>query len=226
MTNFETIQKDGQILVEDTLKRSFFAKKKMCEREAMTDIPAVMLLVAESNETNPDHDVCLEYQKEVGLTKPYHVAMVPLLHKEDVVDSIEDVVRAMPIMKFDFIVIAVEGYAKGSGNQNPNEYQRGSMEEEFRSDPFTDVREAIIVTAIDWDASQLFSTLSTYTYDDHGVPQFAEPESFVQELSEGAELGRIADTLQTICKYMSIALRTAEFHELLTQARTEKEGGE
>lgn len=222
MTNHDTITKDGKALVKDTLERSIYAKKELCKEEPMTDNPGILFFVAESNETNPEHEACLEYQAELGLDKPYHVAMVPLIHKEDVVDCLEDIVRAMPVTKFDYLIIAVEGYSR---SQESPEYERGSMEEEFRTNPFTDVREGIIITAIDWSATTLFSNIATYTYDDVGVPQFDEPMELAQKVTEESEMGRIPDTLISICRYMDLAFRATKFHELLTQ-KDRPSGGE
>lgn len=226
MTPKETIEQDGRLLVEDVLLRSQFAKTEMCKLEAMSDNPAMMFVVVESNETNPEHDTCVEYQKEIGLSQPYHVAMVPLIHKDDVVDCIEDVVKAMPIAKFDFIILAVEGYTRSMSNDDEGRntmtnMERGDLEKEFRENPFTDVGEAHIITAINWEADRLWHAVAPYKYDDRGVPQFSEPMCDSMELTDDSDYGRIPDTLGAICKYMQMALRTSEYHDLLARARKE-----
>jgi hypothetical protein len=220
----EAIERDGQILVEDVIIRSQFAKIEMCKSEPMSDNPAIMLIAVESNETNPEHDTCVEFQQEVGLSKPYHLAMIPLIHKEDVVDCIEDVVKAMPIAKFDFIILAVEGYTRSftdpeEGRANMKNMNRGDLQKEFQENPFTDVCEAHVITAINWGADKLWHSVAPYKYDDQGIPQFSEPKAEVCELKEDSEFGRIPDTLIAICQYMEMALRTSEYQDLLARAR-------
>lgn len=198
----------------------------MCKEQPMTDNPPIMLFVVESDETNPQHDVCVEFQHEVGLSKPYHVAMVPLIHKEDVVDCIDDVVKAMPIGKFDFIILAVEGYARSLADDKNRDdfvrdFQRGDLEKDFSENPFSDVREGIVVTAMDWNAENLFSAVSTYTYDDFGVPQFSDVEANISAIDESSDNGRIPDTLMAICRYMNLAIGISKFHDLLTKKRDE-----
>lgn len=226
MNTKETIERDGQILVEDVILRSQFAKKEMCKLEPMSDNPAIMLVAVESNESNPEHDTCVEFQQEVGLSKPYHLAMIPLIHKEDVVDCIEDVVKAMPIAKFDFIILAVEGYTRAftnadEGREKVKEMMRGDLQKEFQENPFTDVSEAHVITAINWGAEKLWHSVAPYKYDDHGVPQFSEPKAEVCEITEDSDMGRIPDTLIAICQYMEMAVRTSEYQDLLSRARKE-----
>lgn len=232
VTEQETIQQDGRILVEDTLIRSVYAKTEMCKTSPMTDNPALLLIAVESDETNPAHDVCVEFQREVGLSKPYHVAMIPLVHKDDVAECLDDVVRSMPIARFDFMVLAVESYVKSMAKEDDapsriTNFERGQLEQEFRDNPFTDVREAIAITAIDFGATTLFTAISPYVYDDKGVPMFSEEDTTADqhEMKDGEESnGRIPDMLIAICRYMQTAIMMDGFGGLMNDAR--KKGGE
>ena len=225
MDKKEITDHDIKAVLEDLLMRAQFAKTEMCKTEPMTDNPPIFLVGVASDETNPDHDVCVEFQQEKGLAKPIHLAMIPLIHRDDVYDAYDDVVKALPIRQFEFVAVALEGY----GTQNPEmmnatEYQRGDMEEDYKNNPFSDVREALILTAVDWEGTSLWSIYCTYRYDDHGLPMFDEPSCSVAELSDegGDNGGRLADTLLATVKYMNLAVKTASFHDLLSRATQDK----
>lgn len=214
------VDNDIRTIMEETLVRAQFAKSEMCREEAMTDSPPILLIGVESDETNPAHEDCLEYQKENGLSKPYHIALVPLIHRDDIYDSYEDVIRALPIRKFEFLLLAVEGYGKFGDSEIPQDYERGQMEEDYRNNPFSDVREAIVLTAVDWEATGAWNVISTYRYDDFGVPQYDEPMCSVEEISpeETDNLGRIVGTLVGTCRYMKLAITTVAYNDLLQRA--------
>lgn len=225
MNTKEATERDAKILIEDTVMRSQYAKTEMCKMEPMSDNPAMMLIAVESDETNPEHDSCVEFQQENGLSKPYHIAMIPLVHKEDVVDCIDDVVRAMPIAKFDFIILAVEGYTRKFESDESREQamnmEKGALEKEFRENPFTDVREAHVITAINWEGDTLWHTVTPYTYDDSGVPVWSETQADVNELTDDSDFGRIPNTLMAVVKFMRISLATSEYSDLLRKAKKE-----
>ena len=117
----------------------------------------------------------------------------------------------MPIRPFSFIVVCVEGYTRSAENMNAEEVQqlsnteRGAMEKDYKENPFTDVREGIIVTAINSEATHMSNSFCTYTYDDHGLPTYSEVHHDVQEIKEGQEMGRLMDLLVATCQYMKMA---------------------
>lgn len=218
------IDHEVQTIMQDLLHRAKFAKTEMCKEMPMTDNPPIMLITVESDETNPEHDTAVEFQREKGLTAPLHIAMLPLMHKEDIYDAYDDVVRAMPIRKFRSIILALEGY----GTSNPelldkDDYERGDMEDDYKNNPFSDVREALVLTGVDWDTTKMWSIMQTYRYDDHGVPIYDEPACHVTDLSDETEIGRLGDTLVSTARYMNLAVKTTEFHALLARATADKE---
>lgn len=223
----EVVDHDIKAVMEDLLLRAQFAKTEMCKDEPMSDNPPIMLIAVASDETNPDHDVCLEFQQEKDLEKPLHLAMLPLIHKEDVYDAYDDVVRALPVRPFEFIMLALEGYGTADTETlDTTKYERGAMEHDYKTNPFSTVREALILTAVDWNATNIWSIFCTYRYDDHGLPMFDEPSCHVAELGEEGENGRLADTLCSTVKYMNLAVKTTAFHDLLSRAMDDKKKGE
>lgn len=222
----EVVDNDMKSIMEDLLNRAVYAKTEMCKDEPMSDNPPLFLVAVESDETNPDHDECVNYQRENNLSKPYHIAMVPLIHKEDIYDAYEDVVKALPIRKFDFLVLCVEGYGKPSMTEEEVEaHDRGDLEKDYKENPFSEVREGLILTAVDWDGSAIWNTMSLYRYDDQGVPVFDEPMATVTELTEDTEsYGRMPDTLLATVGYMHLATKTLAYKNILDQAPKRKKG--
>lgn len=222
----EVVDNDMKSIMEDLLTRAVYAKTEMCKDEPMSDNPPLFLVAVESDETNPDHDECVNYQHENNLSKPYHIAMVPLIHKEDIYDAYEDVVKALPIRKFDFLVLCVEGYGRENMTKEQAEsHDRGDLEKDYKENPFSEVREGLILTAVDWDGSAIWNTMALYRYDDHGVPMFDEPMATVTELAEDTEsYGRMPDALLATVGYMHLATKTLAYKNILDQAPKRKKG--
>ncbi len=223
----EVVDNDIKTVMEDLLNRAIFAKTEMCKDEPMSDNPPLFLVAVESNDTNPDHDSCVEYQQEFSLSKPYHLAMIPLIHKEDIYDAYEDVVKSLPIRPFEFLVIAVEGYAKLE--MTPEDFanhDRGAFEKEYKENPFSTVREGLILTAVDWNASAVWSITRLYRYDDHGIPVFdEEPSCQTCEVNPDEEgNGRLPDALLATVGYMQLATKTLAYKEILDRAPKRKKG--
>lgn len=224
----ETVDKDIRLMIEDVLYRSQFAKNEMCQNEAMSDNPPMFLIGYTSDETNPSHDVCLEAQEELGLSQPLHVAMLPLIHKPDIYDCFEDIVRAMPIEKFEFLMIVVEGYVREVENEDDeisvaNLPERGELEKDYKENPFSTVREAITITALDWNCSGVWSATSPYGYSDSGVPVWGETVANFYPIVEGEELnGRLSEALMGATQYMHLATQTLAYKNLLDKAQESK----
>lgn len=220
----EVIDSDIKTIMEDLLNRAIYAKTEMCKEEPMSDSPPLFLVAVESNDTNPEHEACLDYQQEFSLSKPYHLAMIPLIHKDDIYDAYEDVVKALPIRKFEFVVMLVEGYAKSDMTADEvSQHDTGSFEKDYKENPFSDVREGIMLSAVDWDATGIWNVASLYRYDDFGVPTFDdEPVCTVASVSEGN--GRMPDALLATVGYMQLATKTLAYKEILDQAPKRKKG--
>lgn len=223
----EVMDSDIKNIMEDLLERTAYAKREMCKAEPMTDSPPLFIVAVESDESNPDHEACLEYQQEFSLSKPYHLAMVPLIHREDIYEAFEDVVKALPIRPFEFLVLIVEGYHKEE--MSPEEmatHDHGDFEKDYKDNPFSTVREGIIMTAVDWNASAIWNISSLYRYDDHGIPEFdMEPFCAMSTVdTERDTHGRMPDTLLATVSYMQLATKTLSYKEMLDKASKRNRG--
>jgi hypothetical protein len=153
--------------------------------------------------------------------------MIPLIHEEDIYEAYEDVVKALPIRPFDFIVMLVEGYAKSDmTEEEARNHDRGDFEKEYKENPFSNVREGIMMTAVDWNATNIWSIASLYRYDDHGVPEFdEEPMCTTCAIEDGETHGRIPETLLATVGYMQLATKTLAYKDMLDKAPRKKDKG-
>jgi hypothetical protein len=221
----ETVDKDIRTIIADVLYRSQYAKNEMCLIEPMSDNPPMILIGYKSDESNPDHEVAEDARQELGLSQAFHVPMLPLIHKPDIYDCFEDIVRAMPVDRFEFMVMVTEGYCraiedKAGTHLDPNDFHKGELEQDYKENPFSDVREAIIITAVDWDSAGLWNTTCTYRYDDVGSPIWDEPIHNFTEFSgnDDEPMGRMPEALFGAVKYMHLATQTLAYKELLDKA--------
>jgi len=55
-------------------------------------------------------------------------------------------------------MIIIEGYAKQDmTDEEAKAHDRGDFEKDYKENPFSTVREGIILTAVDWNATSLWS---------------------------------------------------------------------
>lgn len=226
----EKVDEDIKSIMEEVLNRVCYAKTEMCKDEPMQDNPPLLLIAMESNEDNPDHDGALEYQKENNLSLPYHIAVVPLIHKENVLEAYDEVVHALPIRPFSFLLLCVEGYMRNDVSDAEETEWAGDVdrnrlfEKDYKENPFSTVREGIVFTAVDWSGSHIWNVTSLYRYDDKGVPVFDdEPTCTVSEVDENEEVGgRIPDHLLATVAYMHLAVNALAYKDLLNEAPKRK----
>ena len=228
MSNNKTTIDDIKVFMNDFLDRSKYAKEELCKDDAMTDNPPMFFIGYESDDSNPAHDVCLEGQKEMELSKPYQVALLPLIHKSDPLEAYQDIVRAMPIERFEFIMLVLEGYVREAGKDGkaPSDYKAGEMEKDYKENPFSDVREAIIISAVDWDMNTMFTMQCSYKYNDVGVPVWDEPicgEIEINEESSEVGFGRYGDELVGTVHYMHLATKALAYKNIFDKAPREKD---
>ncbi len=214
----ETLIEDMKALISDVMARSMYAKTEMCKDEAMTDNPPMLFVGYESDETNPEHDACMEAKDELGLAKPYQMLMVPLIHKADPFEAYQDVIKQLPIEKFDFIVLVLEGYLR-ENTELATLLESRSLEKDYKENPFTDVREGLIVTAVDWSNTTLLSMTNTYRYDDNGLPMYDENDCKEMDINPNDEernLGRFGEALVQTVQYMHLAVKSLAYRNLLS----------
>jgi hypothetical protein len=221
----QKVDEDIKSIMEEVLNRICYAKTEMCKREPMQDNPPLLMIAIESNEDNPEHDETLEYQKDNNLSLPYHIAVVPLIHKDNVLEAYDEVVHALPIRPFSFLLLCVEGYMREAVSaEEMNEWTNGTNEKDFKENPFSTVREGIILTAVDWTGKHIWNVSAMYRYDDNGVPVFDnEPTCTCSEVDEDEEVGgRIPDHLLATVAYMHLAVSALAYKELLNEAPKRK----
>jgi hypothetical protein len=74
-----------------------------------------------------------------------------------------------------YTMYMVEGYMQNFDKlSNAKSHVRGELEDDFKLNPATDVRESITVHGIDKEGTQVMGVVS-YKYDDFGQPVFDEP---------------------------------------------------
>jgi hypothetical protein len=216
-------------ILKDLLYRSVYAKTEVCKDEPMSDNPPLFLVAFESiEENNEEHEACLINQQELSLSKPYQVAMVPLIHKEDMYDAYDDVVRSLPVRKFEFIAVVVEGYGKDLSQETDQsevkKMNKGDLEKEYKENPFTDVREGLMMSAIDWNMTGVWGVANMYRYDDTGVPIFDEPFFTSYPYDDNDEYGRLVDVMIATAQYMNIATQTLKYTDILKKAPKRNKG--
>lgn len=220
----EITDKDASILIEDIIARNQHGKNEMCKSDPMTDNPALFLCVWESDSDDENHEGAVDYQQSLGFSLAYQVGMIPLLHKQDSYESLLDVIKAMPIQKFTYIFVSAEGYMdsaeKGQGLVDDPDYKRGGLEQDFKNNINTTVKEALVFCGTNWKGDTLYSASCTYTYDDAGVPVWDKAivceKTITNEDIMGEEsFGRFADALLTTTIYMQKSVLAQDFHSLM-----------
>lgn len=218
---------DVALILRDLMKRMKFAKTETCRENGITDNPALFLCVWDSDEDDDEHEGASEYATKLGLSRAYRVGLIPLIHKEDVLDSFMDVVKSLPIQPFRYIFIAVEGYLdegmmKGDKSV-PKEYERGDMAKEYAENPFTTIREAVIVSGVNWEGNKAYNVFSTYKYGDNGLPKFEPTKEGESDIDDETSGGRFLDAMVATSRFMNMAVKAKAFHNLLTDDRANEQ---
>lgn len=216
-TNYITA--DAAIIVRDILTRTKFAKTEVCKTTPMTDAPAMMMIVVTVDESNDEYEAAARHCESLGLTQVLNVGFAPLVDKDDVADSFLEACKGLQgLVKPEYLFIVAEGYMKVLSDLTEVEaekFQRGQLAKDFSENPFTDVREGIIVSGVDGNLNSAFVTSCTYTYDDFGVPQYDDEQSQVMELTremlESGEAGRMVQVLAIGAGTLSLAWEMRDF---------------
>jgi hypothetical protein len=87
--------------------------------------------------------------------------------------------------KFQWLAYVCEGYCKPNIETMPDDWQRGAMEQEYKENPLTDIREGIIATVFPWEGAPLADTV-LYRYNDNGLPEYEEPLGSAEGTGGGA----------------------------------------
>ena len=99
----------------------------------------------------------------------------------------EAMVDKFSSVRWNWLAYVVEGYASPSQNgELPEGWHRGMLEEEYKTNPLSDVREGLIVSIYSWDGDTNCVSVF-YRYDDNGLHIFDEADE------QGETGGTIAD---------------------------------
>jgi len=218
----ENLLSDGRILVSDILARSKHAKQQICGDQPMTDAPPMAFIAIKCDPKNDNYREMREHSSMLGLSDTYEVGFAPLITGDDPVESTKHLLDALAgNIKFEFLFVVVEGYGREVGSL-PENYERGTLEDDFRNNPFSDVREGIIITGIDWGATRLFYSQNFYRYDDRGVPVFdaeiydSSPAPSHEDIRDKSdELGRMNIVLTRGAIRSQVAWEFQDYADLL-----------
>ena len=171
----EEIEQTPQELLADVVARAMVVKYEMCvDNNGMCDSPPVLLGELPTGEgfIAPDYN-----DGHPTETLPLMLSVLAeMMH-----DKFSSV-------RWNWLAYVVEGYASPSQNgEAPEGWHRGMLEEEYKTNPTSDVREGLIVSMYSWEGESIGATVF-YRYDDNGLPVYDEPN-----LSEQRMEGTIAD---------------------------------
>jgi hypothetical protein len=216
-------RQDCELLLTDFVERSKHAKQEICKEVPMTDNPPVFLCVfqPEKDDFEGDYDQLEEEAKEMGLSRVLQVGMIPLVHKPDVYDCLSDLFSMLPISKFEFAFVAVEGFMDTDPNKwekimsgDDDDYERGDMAKDFAENPFTTIREALVVHGFDWNKELKSTVFVPYRYDDKGVPIYEEGTTSIEEIGEDYEpKGRLEQMVFAGVSFANVKHATHKFAE-------------
>lgn len=147
------------------------------------------------------------------------IDLIPMLHLKYqhlanfcgmMVDAPGDPIDALPKMwarTFDhgfpeILMFVTEGYIKIARKEDANTYARGQFEEDFKTNPGSDVREAITVHAVEMKTGEQVSGVVAYKYDDAGLPVFDPATTIICSCSGEALMTRMSKVF-TRCHELS-----------------------
>jgi len=198
-------------VLEDAMERAMYAKTEMCKEEPMSDNPPMLLVGYDKKNVEEKTRLTIGDDDESEM----QIGMVPLIHKDDVRECLVDAIGAIPTQKFEFLILAVEGYRDTmvENGEMPEGWSRGDLGKDFKENPFTTVKEGVVVSGVDWEHEYAINGACTYSYDDKGVPQWDEVMWTEIEISE--ETGMMTFIMASACEFMKKKIITESFHALL-----------
>lgn len=157
------------------IQKAMEAKYELCvENKGMTDTPP--LIIGEF--PNGEGFICPD------VLEGHPTDTLPVL----LTGLLEAMTQTFGKPKFTWLAYVVEGYCKPNIDEMPEGWERGDMEQEYKENPLTDIREGIIATVFPWEGTPLAETV-LYRYNDNGLPEYEEPLG----ASEGTGGGTIPD---------------------------------
>lgn len=228
MSEQETRKHECEVLITDFIERSMYAKQSLCEENPMSDNPPMFLCVFVPNkeEYSGDYENLESESQEMGLSRVLQCGMIPLIHKPDLFDCLSDVWSMLPIEKFEFAFVASEGYMDTAGQNGmtaSDDYERGDMAKDFSENPFTTIREALVIHGFDWTNRIKTTVFVPYHYDDKGVPVYGDKTMTIDEVAEDYEpVGRLEQMMWAGVKFSNIKFATDKYRQRMESAPKRK----
>lgn len=161
----EEEERSPQEVLSLVVSRAMEAKYELCaDNNGMTDAPALMLGEL------PNGDGFLMPDTLDGHPAEHLPLMLGALG-----EGLANRMETEGSVRWKWLAFVVEGYAKPATDNLPDEWERGQYEEEYKTNPATDIREGIIVSVFCWDGTRMGATVF-YRYDDNGLPVYEEPQ--------------------------------------------------
>ena len=181
-------------LAKSFLYRTMMAKTELCRDRPMSDAPPIFLV---SYRNNDDDD---------SLT----TGIAPLTGSSDsVYDALVEVVNHLEIKPFYSVTVILEGYIQTlSDDEKTNGVEKGFLENDFKNNPFSTVKESVVICVKDWDSPYHINCVITYTYDDAGLPVYDEPVWSENKSNESGD--RMPEVLGMIVNFIKYRLDTDE----------------
>lgn len=160
-------------------------KISFCKETACSDLPYVALFITDDKDVK--NALRLPPEAEIPGSDGRIMMSVPISGRDPYGDEVMQ--RLVPPFKADAVCIVSEGYCKPQ--ELPEGYKRGDMQKEYESDPFSEVKPALVLLAVDLKTQKSGMLLLPYKYDDRGVPTFdvTDRDKIMMHDAEGVSVG-------------------------------------
>lgn len=184
-------------IFQKCIEASEYVKAGICKDTACTDVPHVALFV--TNDQSAKNALRLPPEAVIPGTDG-HVLMAMPIASNDPFDM-RSLLALVPPFKVDAVCLLSEGYYRSTGH--PENYKRGDMQREYESNPFSDVRPALVLLGVDVKSLQTGMVLLSYKYDDRGVPEFdpaCHKQVTMYKEGDASVSGRAVDAIMQFAK--------------------------
>lgn len=117
------------------------------------------------------------------------------------------------LANFQWLCFVTEGYCREEDEQNPlPPPKRGELEKEFRTNPFSEIKEGIITTLFAVSGEAVTGTC-WFVYDDNGLPVYEETECKYYDTER--LMGRIPDIFHSYISYRDLIKTVSEAEKIV-----------
>ena len=131
--------------------------------------------------------------------------IVPVVGKKEPMENLKDALSLVLAFRkdnhqsyeFESIVFVTEGFMTVC-QEIPVEYQKGQLQEEYATNPASDVVQCVLIHLFNWDCSSEMAILKYY-YNDYGKPVFEQEEILGQKAA--GNVITILQSFRAFCKF-------------------------